>query len=65
LFANAGIQAFKPILELEDADWHDQIDVNLNGTCNVIDAGSARHQIRRGLFGIKIGHHRPDEIRGP
>ena len=29
LFANAGIQAFKPILEMEDADWHDQIDVNL------------------------------------
>jgi NAD(P)-dependent dehydrogenase (short-subunit alcohol dehydrogenase family) len=38
LFANAGIQAFKPILELEDADWHDQIDVNLNGTCNAIRA---------------------------
>jgi len=29
LFANAGIQAFKPILELEDADWQDNIDVNL------------------------------------
>jgi NAD(P)-dependent dehydrogenase (short-subunit alcohol dehydrogenase family) len=29
LFANAGIQAFKPILEWEDADWHDTIDVNL------------------------------------
>lgn len=38
LFANAGIQAFKPILEMEDADWHDQIDVNLNGTCNAIRA---------------------------
>jgi NAD(P)-dependent dehydrogenase (short-subunit alcohol dehydrogenase family) len=38
LFANAGIQAFKPILELEDADWHDQIDVNLNGTSNAIRA---------------------------
>ena len=38
LFANAGIQAFKPILELEDADWHDQIDVNLTGTCNAIRA---------------------------
>lgn len=36
LFANAGIQAFKPILEMEDADWHDQIDVNLNGTANMI-----------------------------
>ncbi|KAB2703145.1 SDR family NAD(P)-dependent oxidoreductase [Brucella lupini] len=38
LFANAGIQAFKPILDMEDADWHDQIDVNLNGTCNAIRA---------------------------
>ncbi len=38
LFANAGIQSFKPILEMEDADWHDQIDVNLTGTCNAIRA---------------------------
>lgn len=38
LFANAGIQSFKPILEWEDADWHDQIDVNLTGTCNAIRA---------------------------
>jgi NAD(P)-dependent dehydrogenase (short-subunit alcohol dehydrogenase family) len=29
VFANAGIQAFKPILEMDDRDWHDQIDVNL------------------------------------
>jgi NAD(P)-dependent dehydrogenase (short-subunit alcohol dehydrogenase family) len=36
VFANAGIQAFKPLLEMNDADWHDQIDVNLNGTANVI-----------------------------
>ncbi len=34
--ANAGIQAFKPLLEMEDADWHDQIDVNLTGTANVV-----------------------------
>jgi NAD(P)-dependent dehydrogenase (short-subunit alcohol dehydrogenase family) len=38
LFANAGIQAFRPILEMDDADWHDQIDVNLTGTCNAIRA---------------------------
>lgn len=36
LFANAGIQAFKPILEMQDADWHDQIDVNLTGAANVL-----------------------------
>ncbi len=38
LFANGGIQAFKPILEMEDADWHDQIDINLTGTMNTIRA---------------------------
>ena len=38
LFANAGIQAFKPLLAMEDADWHDQIDVNLTGTANAIRA---------------------------
>ena len=36
VFANAGIQAFKPLLEMSDADWHDQIDVNLSGTANVL-----------------------------
>ncbi len=47
LFANAGIQAFKPILDMEDADWHDQIDVNLTGTANAIRAfGPA--MVRRG-----------------
>ena len=34
LFANAGIQAFKPLLEMEDGDWNIQIDVNLTGTAN-------------------------------
>ncbi len=38
LFANAGIQAFKPLLEMQDADWRDQIDVNLTGTANAIRA---------------------------
>jgi NAD(P)-dependent dehydrogenase (short-subunit alcohol dehydrogenase family) len=36
VFANAGIQAFKPLLDMADADWHDQIDVNLSGTANVL-----------------------------
>ncbi|MHB8283760.1 MAG: SDR family NAD(P)-dependent oxidoreductase [Caulobacteraceae bacterium] len=36
VFANAGIQAFRPLLEMEDADWHDQIDVNLSGTANML-----------------------------
>lgn len=47
LFANAGIQSFKPILEMEDADWHDQIDVNLTGTCNAIRA-VAPHLVANG-----------------
>ena len=38
LHANAGIQAFQPILEMEDQDWHTTIDVNLTGTMNVIRA---------------------------
>jgi NAD(P)-dependent dehydrogenase (short-subunit alcohol dehydrogenase family) len=36
VFANAGIQAFKPLLEMSDHDWYDQIDNNLNGTANVL-----------------------------
>ena len=36
--ANAGIQAFRPLLEMEDEDWHTQIDVNLTGTANAIRA---------------------------
>lgn len=47
LFANAGIQAFKPLLEMEDADWHDQIDVNLTGTANTIRA-FAPYLVKRG-----------------
>ncbi len=47
VFANAGIQAFKPILEMDDPDWHDQVDVNLNGTANVLRA-FAPLLVRRG-----------------
>ena len=47
LFANAGIQAFKPLLEMEDEDWHIQIDVNLTGTANAIRA-FAPHLVKRG-----------------
>jgi NAD(P)-dependent dehydrogenase (short-subunit alcohol dehydrogenase family) len=51
LFANAGIQAFKPLLEMADADWHDQIDVNLTGTANAIRAfapGIVAHTAQHG-----------------
>jgi NAD(P)-dependent dehydrogenase (short-subunit alcohol dehydrogenase family) len=47
LFANAGIQGFKPLLEMEDPDWNITIDVNLTGTANAIRAfGPA--MVRRG-----------------
>lgn len=36
LFANAGIQAFAPLLEMTDRHWHDQIDVNFTGAANVL-----------------------------
>ncbi len=47
LFANAGIQAFKPLLEMDDADWQVQIDNNLTGTANAIRA-FAPHLVKRG-----------------
>lgn len=38
VFANAGVQEFKPLLEMEDVDWQTHIDINLTGTANVIRA---------------------------
>jgi NAD(P)-dependent dehydrogenase (short-subunit alcohol dehydrogenase family) len=36
--ANAAVQYWKPMLELQDSEWHDVIDNNLNGTANTIRA---------------------------
>ena len=36
--ANAAIQAFKPLLEMEDHDWDDVITNNLTGSCNTLRA---------------------------
>lgn len=47
VFANAGIQALQPLLEMDDEDWHVQIDVNLTGTANTIRA-FAPSLVRRG-----------------
>lgn len=47
VFANAGIQAFKPLLEMDDDDWNIQIDVNLTGTANTIRA-FAPYLVKRG-----------------
>ena len=45
--ANAGIQNFKPLLDMDDAHWHDVIDTNLNGTANTVRA-FAPHLVKRG-----------------
>ena len=47
LFANAGIQSFHPLLEMEDADWRITIDVNLTGSANAIRA-FAPYIVKRG-----------------
>jgi NAD(P)-dependent dehydrogenase (short-subunit alcohol dehydrogenase family) len=47
LFANAGIQSFHSLLEMEDADWHITIDVNLTGTANAVRA-FAPYMVKRG-----------------
>lgn len=36
VFANAGIQGFASLLEMSDDLWHDQLDINLTGTANVL-----------------------------
>ena len=36
--ANAAIQRWKPLLEMQDPEWRDVIDNNLNGTANTIRA---------------------------
>lgn len=47
VFANAGIQAFAPLLEMDDEHWCVQIDNNLTGSANVIRA-FAPHLVKRG-----------------
>jgi NAD(P)-dependent dehydrogenase (short-subunit alcohol dehydrogenase family) len=44
--ADAAIQRWKDLLEMEDCDWKDVIDVNLNGTANQIRA-FAPHMVAR------------------
>jgi NAD(P)-dependent dehydrogenase (short-subunit alcohol dehydrogenase family) len=47
LFANAGIQSFHSLLEMEDADWNITVEVNLTGTANAIRA-FAPYLVNRG-----------------
>jgi NAD(P)-dependent dehydrogenase (short-subunit alcohol dehydrogenase family) len=45
--ANAAIQRWKPLLEMEDAEWRDVVDNNLNGTANTIRAFAPKLVKRR------------------
>ncbi len=44
--ANAAIQRWTPLLQMQDSDWRDVIDNNLNGTANTIRA-FAPHMVER------------------
>ena len=45
--ANAAIQRWMPLMEMEDADWRDVIDNNLNGTANTMRALAPKMIARR------------------
>ena len=45
--ADAAIQRWKPLLEMDNADWRDVIDNNLNGTANTIRAFAPKMVGRR------------------
>ena len=45
--ANAAIQRWKPLLDMEDSDWFDVIDNNLNGTANTIRAFAPKMVVRK------------------
>jgi len=45
--ADAAIQRWVPLLEMEDADWRDVIDNNLNGTANTIRAFAPKMVTRK------------------
>ena len=45
--ANAAIQRWMPLLEMQDSDWKDVIDNNLNGTANTVRAFAPKMVARR------------------
>ena len=45
--ANAAIQRWMPLLEMQDSDWRDVIDNNLNGTANTIRAFAPKMVARK------------------
>ena len=76
--ANAAIQGWKPLMEMDDMDWRDQIENNLNGTANTVRAFGPKMVARKygrlillasmqGREGtnIEMGYPRLDEVRRP
>lgn len=45
--ANAAVQYWKPLLEIDDDEWRDVIDINLNGAANTIRAFAPKMVARR------------------
>jgi NAD(P)-dependent dehydrogenase (short-subunit alcohol dehydrogenase family) len=45
--ADAAIQRWVPLLEMQESDWHDVIDNNLNGTANTIRAFAPKMVARK------------------
>jgi NAD(P)-dependent dehydrogenase (short-subunit alcohol dehydrogenase family) len=45
--ADAAIQGWKPLLEMQDSDWRDVIENNLNGTANTVRAFAPKLVARR------------------
>ena len=45
--ANAAIQRWMPLLQMEDTDWRDVIDNNLNGTANTVRAFAPKMVARK------------------
>jgi NAD(P)-dependent dehydrogenase (short-subunit alcohol dehydrogenase family) len=45
--ADAAIQRWKPLLDMEDTDWRDVIDNNLNGTANTVRAFAPKMVARK------------------
>jgi NAD(P)-dependent dehydrogenase (short-subunit alcohol dehydrogenase family) len=45
--ANAAIQRWMPLLEMDDADWRDVIDNNRNGTANTVRAFAPKMVARK------------------
>ena len=48
--ANAAIQGWKPLLEMEGSDWRDVIENNLNSTANTVRACSKDGCAAQGPF---------------